>query len=197
MEADPGQQDDVAGRHADVVQKMRSAYEAWFQDVTHGLERLPIPVGHGERPEVELPAPEADLQGGLSFKGGAGWANDWIVNWVAPGASASWDLAAAREGRYSVTLLYCCPAGDVGARVRVEAGTESCEAVLTRAHDPQPLPSPDRVPRGEVYERVWARLEVGTLRLPAGRTRLTVRAPVIPGRTAMELKAVRLRRPDG
>jgi len=62
--------------------------------------------------------------------------------------------------------------------------------------DPPPIPSPDRVPRGEVYEKVWAPLKLGTIELAKGRARLTVRASTKPGGQVMDLKAVRLRKLD-
>ena len=78
----------------------------------------------------------------------------------------------------------------------VEVGGKSLEAVVSEAHDPDPIPSPDRVPRGEVYEKVWASLTLGSVRLSKGRTTLCVRAVEIPGKQAIDLKAVRLRRVD-
>ena len=105
-----------------------------------------------------------------------------------------WDVDVVRAGKYEVTLMYTCPESDVGANIRVDAGGRSVEGALTRAHDPAPIPSPDRVPRGEVYEKVWAPLTLGTLALEKGRTQLVVKALTRPGKAVMELKAVRLRR---
>ena len=113
--------------------------------------------------------------------------------WTMAGSSGvAW--VTVRAGKYEVTLMYTCPQSDVGANIRVEAGGKSVEGVLTRAHDPAPIPSPDRVPRGEVYEKVWAPLTLGTLALEKGRTQLVVKALTRPGKAVMELKAVRLRR---
>lgn len=67
--------------------------------------------------------------------------------------------------------------------------------MIRKAHDPEPFPSPDRVPRIEVYEKAWAPLELGMLPLEKGRTRLTVRTSGAPD-GPFELKAVRLRRVD-
>ncbi|GAG19545.1 unnamed protein product [marine sediment metagenome] len=50
--------------------------------------------------------------------------------------------------------------------------------------------------RKEVYEKVWASLTLGTVTIPKGRTRLYVRALTRPGRTVIDLKAVRLRQVD-
>jgi arylsulfatase A len=129
----------------------------------------------------------------LSSTGKAGYANDWIAGRQSTDDRVWWDVDVVRAGKYEVTLMYTCPESDVGARIRAEARGESVEGVLTRAHDPAPIPSPDRVPRGEVYEKVWAPLMLGTLALEKGRTNLTVKALTRPGKAVMELKAVRLR----
>ena len=92
--------------------------------------------------------------------------------------------------------MYSCPEADVGSRVRVEADGSSVEGVLDKPHDPPFVPMPDRVPRQEVPEKVWAPLTLGTLRLRKGPAKLTVKALRIPGKAAMDLKAVRLRRLD-
>jgi len=197
MIADPGQTKDIAGQRPLVAKKLRTAYEAWFKDVTKsGIERLPIPLGYAQGNPVELPAPECYFQGNIAFKGRAGWANDWITNWRSTDDYVWWEIDVVRPGRYEVTLMYVCPKGDVGSKVRVEVGGKSVEGAIRRAHDPEPIPSPDRVRRGEVYEKVWAALTLGAVRLNTGRTRLVVRAVTKPGKAVMDLKAIRLMRLD-
>ena len=78
--------------------------------------------------------------------------------------------------------------------VCASAGDRRVEGAIEKAHDPDPVPSPDRYPRWEVYEKVWAPLELGTLDLPKGPARLTVKALSVAGEAVMDLKAVRLRR---
>ncbi len=195
MLADPGQKKNVAGEHPEVVAKLRKAYEDWFKDVTQaGFERPPIPVGHDQAKLVELPAPECYLKGAVKYKGGPGYAHDWVTNWQSTDDVISWKIDVVKAAKYEVTLLYTCPKENLGAKVRVEVGSQSVEAVVERAHDPQPLPSPDRVPRGEVYEKEWAPLSLGALGLPKGRTRLSVQALTVPGKAVVDLKAVRLTR---
>jgi len=157
----------------------------------------PLPVGYEQMPVVTLLAPEAGMSGKVHFMQGNGWAHDWLVNWVDPADRIWWDIDVVAAGKYRAELLYCCPPADVGATVRMEAAGKAVQAAVTKAHDPEHLPSPDRVKRKEVYEKTWAALEVGVLDLPAGRTRLTVAASAIPGRQAMELKAARLTRLAG
>ena len=54
------------------------------------------------------------------------------------------------------------------------------------------LPSADHIHRKEVYEREWGTIIVGDVRLKKGLTQLKVRALEIPGKEALELKAVHL-----
>ncbi len=195
--ADPGEGNNIAGQRPRILKKLSAAYEAWFKDVTkNGIERLPIPVGYPQANPVELLAPACYLHGNVSFKGRAGWANDWITNWLSTDDYVWWDIDVVRRGTYEVTLMYVCPKGDVGSKVRVEVGEQKVEGIIRRAHDPEPVTSPDRVRRGEVYEKVWAPLTLGAVKLNKGRTRLYVKALTKPGKAVMDLKAVRLLRLD-
>lgn len=201
MFADPGQTKDVAGEHPGVVSKLAAAYEASLQDVSKsGLDIIPIPIGHPERREVVLPGHEAFLhpaaKQGISYCGESGWANDWIANWTSTDAYPYWDLDVVRGGLYEITLMYVCPKEDVGSRICVEVGNQFLQAVVRLPHDPQPLRSPDRVPRKEVYEKIWAPLTVGKIELRNGRTRLCVKALAKPGKAVMDLKGVQVKRID-
>lgn len=201
MIADPGQQEDIAGRHPGVLTELSASYEAWLKEVTRaGFDPIPIPIGHPQRREVVLPGHEAFLEPpdrkGISYNGQAGWANDWVTNWTSTDAWPYWEVDVVRAGRYEITLMYTCPEPDVGAQLLVEVGGQRIEGVIEKAHDPDPLPSPDRVKRKEVYEKVWAPLTLGTVTIPKGRTRLYVKALTRPGKAVMDLKAVRVRKVD-
>ncbi len=201
MIADPGQQEDLAGRHPVVLTELSASFEAWLRDVTRaGFDPIPIPIGHPQRREVVLPGHEAFLEPpdrkGISYNGRAGWANDWVTNWTSTDACPYWEVDVVRAGRFEITLMYTCPEPDIGAQLLVEVGGQRIECIIEKAHAPDPIPSPDRVERMEVYEKVWAPLTLGTATIPKGRTRLYVRALTRPGRTVIDLKAVRLRQVD-
>jgi arylsulfatase A len=196
MAADPGEQNDIAQERPDVTKKLKAAYDEWLEDVTRrGSERPPIPVGYAQMKRVEMTVPEATWHGGLKF-GGRHANNNWVTNWVSTDAHLYWDIDVVHAGPYEMTLMYICPEEDVGARVCVEVDGERVEGVIEKAHDLDPVPSPDRVPRSEVYERIWAPLTLGRLTLREGRTRLYVKALTKPGKAVMDLKAVRVRRLD-
>jgi len=196
MIADPGEGNDIAQQRPDVAKKLEAAYDGWLEDVTgRGIDRPPIPVGYPQMKRVEMTVPEATWHGGLKF-GGRHANNNWVTNWVSTDAHVYWDIDVVHAGPYAMTLMYICPEEDVGARVCVEVDGERVEGVIEKAHDLDPVPSPDRVPRSEVYERIWAPLTLGSLALRKGRTRLYVKALTKPGKAVMDLKALRVRRLD-
>jgi arylsulfatase A len=198
MSADPGQKRDVAKANPKDLSRLRAAFEAKAKEVMKaGFDPIPTHVGYRHRPVVTLPGHEAFLEPaprqGISYQGASGWANDWITNWTDTTASAWWPLKVVANGRFEVTVLYTCAQEHLGTRLRVEIGDEAVECVVKVAHDPTPLPSPDRVPRGEVYEKVWASLDLGAVGLEPGEMRLVVRALEIPGGQACDIKAIRLK----
>jgi arylsulfatase A len=196
MVADPGQKHDIAQQQPELTAKLKAAYDKWSKEVSaEAGGRFPIPVGYAEMPQVEVPTPEGRWTGGLKF-GGRHANNNWLAGWTRLDASVTWDLEVVHAGPYEATLKYICPKEDVGSKVRVEAGGASVEGVIDKAQEPNFVPSPDRVPRAEVYERQWALKTLGTLRLPKGSTKLTIKALTKPGKAVMDLKALLLRRLD-
>jgi arylsulfatase A len=199
MSGDPGQKKDVSKNYPDVIKKLSSAYEEASRDVSKaGFDPLPIHIGYPHWPVVTLPGHEAFLEPpskqGISYKGRSGWANDYVTNWTSTEAYPWWPVEVVEAGRFEVTLMYVCAKENVSVKVRVEIGDENLDGIVSKAHDPEPIPSPDRVPRGEVYEKIWAPLTLGTVKLSKGRTTLCVKAVEIPASKAIDLKAVRLRR---
>jgi len=201
MSIDPGQKNDVSKKYPEIMKKLSTAYEATSKDVTKlGFDPLPAHIGNPQYPEIVLRGHEAFLEPpsgkGISYVGRAGWANDWVTNWTSTEAYPWWPIEVVQPARFEVTLMYICSKENVGVKVRVEIGGKGLESVVSKAHDPTPIPSPDRLPRGEVYEKVWAPLTLGTVELGKGRTKLMVKALEIPGDKAIDLKAVKLRRVD-
>jgi len=195
MLEDPSQQNDIAAENPDLVAQLGSAYAKKFAEVTeNGTAPLPIPVGYPKAPTVRLPAHEAQPAGNVGYKEGHGWANDWLVNWTATGDRASWALDVAKPGTYRVQLQYSVSQTDTGALIFAQSGEQKLTKLIQQAHDPDPLPSPDRVSRKEVYEKVWQTLDMGTMQLEAGRQELVIQLDEVPGAEAMELKGVILER---
>ncbi|MBI3876975.1 MAG: arylsulfatase [Verrucomicrobia bacterium] len=93
MAADPGQKTNIAKEQPETLKRMSAAYDEWFRDVTHaGFAKQPTEIGHAEENPVRLLAPSAALDGGVSFFGKNGFANDWVTGWSSTGASVSWEI---------------------------------------------------------------------------------------------------------
>jgi arylsulfatase A len=199
MQADPGQKTDIAEQNQPITKKLRHAYERWFNDVTlAGSDRLPIPVGYDEAPEVNLPAHECYMEGQVRYagKGGHGWAHDWVTNWTSIDDRVWWDIDVVKSGRFEVTLVYDCPAEDVGAKFRIDVGEEQVKGTIRTSRGVEIIATADRAPQAGVHERAWASTTPGALEIKKGRHKLTVRALTIPGKTAFDVKGVLLRRLD-
>jgi arylsulfatase A len=160
------------------------------------IRKLPIPVGYPEWPRAVLPAHQGYMKEGVSWKIPQGWGNNWFSNWTDVNGCVWWDIDVVQKGRFQVTLKYTVPKNDVGARVRIEAGKDSIEGRVDKAHDPDYIPSPDRYPRVEAYEKEWAFLDLGVIEMMKGRTQFKVKALSKPGDQVIELKDVILTRID-
>lgn len=192
MHNDPGQRTDLAGQFPKLSDSLRQAYNQWLTEVrANGLRPPPIEVGHTAAPSVFLPAPEAQLRGDLSYRGD-GWANDWIINWTGPGDRASWPLQVVETGRYEVILHYNLPADAQPPLIHLQAGKKSLQTTIEQSFVGQQIDSPDRLVRGEVYEKSWGAWSVGWASLPIGRAELSVR--VLKAGEGLEVKGVMLRR---
>lgn len=194
MQQDPGQTTDLSAQLPEVVDTLRQQYEAWYAGVTAQGYTVPlIPVGFPQELVTELPAPEARLSGAVSFKGGRGWANDYLVGWSSPADTAAWDIAPATIGHYEIIIEYTAKATAVGTRLEVNTGGYTRRTAIMAAYDPPFLPSPDRVKREEVYEKKWGRLSLGKVPMMKGQQTLTLSIDKQLPPDALEIKAVWLR----
>ncbi|MEZ6133405.1 MAG: arylsulfatase [Pirellulaceae bacterium] len=194
MQADPGQEQDIAAAHPDVVQELSDAYDRWFEDISRdGLERFPLPVGLSQHNPVELHAPQAFFDQPLHFANGPGFANDWLTGWEDLHAKVWFELEVMQAGDYTIELAFACPAPDAGSQVRVHAGDAVLETVIPAATAPEiPLPHRDEKSKTRYRNRRWSTLTLGTLKLPSGSAVLTIQPLSMPGKQIMELKHVKL-----
>ena len=101
-----------------------------------------------------------------------------IGDWTDQNAFVTWDLVLAAGGTYAVEIRYACPEDSSGSRYGV--GIEGADEL-----------------RGQVWNTgSWASLSpwlpLGRLRIPAGRSRLIVRAIEKASYAVMNLSGVRL-----
>ena len=195
LQSDPSQRRDVSDEFPAIVEKMSTAYEDWFTEVTSELQgRKLIPVGYTESLTTTLPVTESYFDGNVLFKGKSGWSNDWLTNWNNTDDKIWWELDVVNEGSFEVILEYTLKKENVGTQVQVLGGLKTIDVQFDEDFDPEFKPSPDRVVRGEVYEKEWARKLVGLIELKKGKTKIELKARVIPGEESIELKSLILKK---
>ena len=195
---DPSQTTDIAKTKGDLLTKMSSRYMKIYGEIVRERdlsEVPPIPVGHTASLSTFLPAPEAQLTNGVEFKGGYGWANDWIINWD-NGAEASWKLDNITSSNYEAVLHYNSSIESKGPLLLAltpQSGN-SISFAISEAFWPPYIASPDRVKRGEVYEKKWNQKSIGTFRLPSGDINLRLTGVQINTGDTLEVKGLTLTR---
>ncbi len=195
MTVDPEELTNIAANHPDLIADFAEAYQIWFEDVTRDLPASrPIPVGHASVQTVTLPAPEALFSGSVGFAFDAGWAQDWLTGFHSSSDAAWWDLDVIASESMDIWVRYTTAGAD-SVDIRVESGSCALTATLPRGQSADFVPSPDRVPRSEAYEKTnwyWARL--GTCSFTTDTDRLTL-AVIASGSTKVDIHSVQLRRP--
>jgi len=108
--ADPGEREDLADRHPEIVTAMRRGHEAWFEDVasTRGFDPPRIRIGTTlEDPVVLTPQDRRGPE--------AGWK---------PDALGHWEVEVAEAGEYEITIHF---AAGAGGRARLALGRATAE----------------------------------------------------------------------
>ncbi len=195
MQMDPFQRKDISTSEPGIVDSLSAAYGSWFEEVTQNLKgRNPIPVGYDESPDVTLPAVESYFSDEIEFFGKSGWSNDWLTNWNSTESKIWWEMDVVKSGEFEVSLDYTLQNGDENVLVQVNSDSQKVSKVITQPFDPDFEPSPDRVERGEVYEKEWARLNLGTMHLTNGIQKISLQSLTIPGEESIEVKSLNLSR---
>ena len=193
LPSDPGEKHDLSQERPALADSMQALYSQWFEAMRQVNQDYTItPVGFAEQQRIVLPAHESQFSGGVRFKEGHGWAHDWLVNWTHLQDSVWWEVEVKEASTYDVTLSYTCPDADTGSQIQLSTETSQAVGTVAQGFDPGYIPSPDRIPRKEVYEKEWAQLSMGTVHLAPGRHRLVLQALTIPHRQVVELKNLTL-----
>ena len=155
-------------------------------------DNRPYPVGYREFPRTPLPARDGVPHGEVKRSANAP-NSSYFTNWTKPDDSMTWDIEVHETGNYAVALYYTCAAADAGSTVEVSFNSAKLTGKVAPAWDPPLNKGEDRVPRvGESYVKDFHPLELGTVRLEAGRGPLTLRAPQIAGKQVMDMRLVTL-----
>jgi arylsulfatase A-like enzyme len=191
---DPQQRTNVAGEHPAVAERLRDTVAAWRAEMLPELEQKdrPFPVGHPAGPLTRLPARDGVAHGTIE-RSNRFPNSSFFRNWTRPQDSITWDVRVVTPGRYRATVYYTMAEENAGVELALRFRGNAVRQPVTTVHDP-PLVGKrrDRIPRQESYVKDFRPLELGTLRLEAGRAPLVLRAPEIPGRAAVDVRWVEL-----
>jgi hypothetical protein len=192
MQADPGQDWNVAERNPEVAAKLSAELARWKKDVLAGIEKddRPFPVGYREFPATPLPARDG-VPSGKVRRSSAAPNCSYFTNWRSTEDKIAWDIEVHTAGEYEAIVYYTCPEKDAGSTVELSFGGAAVRGKVAEGFDPPLANNMDRVPRGgESYVKDFRPLRLGTFHLEKGRGQLAVRALKIPGEQVMDLRVV-------
>lgn len=194
LEADPGQERDVARDHAAEAERMTKALEAWKREMTLPKDDRPFTVAARFTP---LPARDGEPGGGVKRSAKAPNCS-YFTNWTRTEDRITWDVEVASAGRYGVVVHYACAKEDVGSTIEVSFRDRRLEATVAEPHDPPAYgPEKDRAARGtESPVRDFKPWLLGTIDLPAGRGPLALRALKVAGARVMDVRQLELIREE-
>ena len=180
LQADPGEKDNLADRHPDIVKEMRGAFMEWFADVTKGktYERVPIEVGRSDENPVELDITWAAPVGAKVKPMYHNYNRDCVTDWTEPGDAIRWKIDVVAAGRYEVTAEYGCPREQAGSRFKLAVGTSSVEGTA------------QATPGWDVFES----FTIGSFELPKGLAELEMKPVSIAKTELIRLHKLWLRR---
>jgi len=196
MQTDPGQNVDVANERPRVAKRLADAVEQWKQEALpkSTVDDRPFPIGFADFPMTPLPARDGTPHGNIQRSAGAPNCS-FFTNWTSTNDRITWNVEVMQDGIYEVDIYYTCAPGNEGAELQLALGDASVKGTVTEIHDP-PLygKENDRVQRGsESYVKDFKAFRLGTVELHSGRGELVLRALQIPGKSAVDVRAVTLR----
>lgn len=118
LEADPGQDRDLAKGQPEIAARLSKAVDAWRKEMLPGLgnDDRPFTAGYPEFPITQLPARDGVPHGGVQRSASAPNCS-FFQNWTRPEDRITWDVEVAAAGRYEAVIYYTCPQADVGSTV--------------------------------------------------------------------------------
>ncbi len=192
MESDPGQQQPVQDQYPEVAENLREALVEWemamVEEQAKDPENRPFTLGAPQAPLTQLPARDGMAHG--SIQRSNRFPNDsFFTHWVSLEDSITWEVEVLEAGDYRVEAYYTCPKGDVGAEIRLQAGTTHLDARVKEAHDP-PLEGMenDRIERMESYVKEFKPMHLGSISLKKGIQTISLKALRIPGNQVMDVQ---------
>jgi arylsulfatase A len=191
MQADPNQEKNIAEAKSEIMDEFNNLYQSWFKNASQNYQPIkPISLNTGF---VELPAYEAQFSGELKFIEGHGWAHDYLVNWSSKNDEMTWLINCDTDKEMDVFMRYTCPENELGSKVSVSLVENNVSNIILKAFDPPLIISPDRIRRRESYEKDWAMMEIGKLKIKKGQNVLKLSTINVSKNTVAHFKSLILR----
>lgn len=191
LNKDSSEKKDLLKQNPQLSAEFENDYKQWFAKVSANLSYYsPIILS---KLGLQLPAYEAVLSEGLTYKEGHGWAHDYVTKWNSTKDSMVWEIDCINPGKYSLEAEYLCSKKNVGSTILVTVGNESKTVEVKKAFSSAVIPSPDRVPRKEAYEiKKWGKLKLGEVFIPKGKSKIIIKATDIKTDNVMEFNQLNI-----
>ena len=170
---------------------LKRKLQTWRRRLPDQYVDTAIPVGYPEFPMTYLPAQDAEPTGQIT------WSSvhpncSWLHLWQSTDDHVNWFIRVKTTGRYAVTLMYACPADDVGSEVVLRYKDQQIHTQITEPFDPKPLTGFDRVQRNGSYEKAFKPLYMGEMILDASESHLQLACTKMVGNQVCEVRALKL-----
>ncbi|AWV99251.1 arylsulfatase [Arcticibacterium luteifluviistationis] len=188
LDSDPSQETDISKSNTTLTENLFNKYIDWFKDASKNYQSVkPTSVNTDY---IELPAYEAQFSGNLKYEEGHGWAHDWLKNWTSTTDQMSWLINSTEETELNAYLIYNCPEASINAEIKLEIGNNKVSNTISQAFEGTLIHSPDRITRKEAYEKDWAKMKIGNIKIPKGTNEIVLSALSIPNSEVAEVKAI-------
>lgn len=195
MIADPNEEKNIAALNPDLVKRFEQQYTSWFTDVTKkGIHTEITKIGYPHFSITELFAPDISYKSGVVYEYKNGYAHDWLTGWNKSEDIAAWTIEVVEEGRFQINLKYNCPVNFTGRTIIVSVDDKQLSKVLNKNYIGKMIPSPDREPRIEAYQKDWGIFNMGTVTLKKGIYKIGVSAKGKKVTENLELKSLVVQR---
>ncbi|NRB73769.1 MAG: sulfatase-like hydrolase/transferase, partial [Verrucomicrobiales bacterium] len=196
MQADPGQDANVAKLNQDVYNRLNAECLSWKDAMIEelGEDTRPFVIAHPGHAFTQVPARDGIPHGNVERSNK--FPNDsFFANWISTDDKITWTAEVAESGKFQVELFYTCAEENVGSTLELSFKGNSLTGKVETATDTELLgASDDRSPRGESYTQEWQRMMLGEIELEKGAGELTLRATEIPGEEVMSFRLLLLKR---
>ena len=203
MEADPGQTRNVADGHFAEVQRLKAVAAQFASELPRAFgSDVPRPYPVGYATTTQLPARDGVAHGTIQRSAKAPNCS-YFTHWTSLSDRITWDIEVGEKATYEAQIYYTCKTENVGAELELSFGDAELNPAsikihktVTDVHDPAPYgPEKDRSPREQESDvKDFKPLVVGNISLPAESGQLVLRALKIPGKEAIEVRYVILKK---